>query len=685
MLKAQAQRLEELVANLEAELEEDENPATRRRLNVAAEKLAAVNAELAPLMARRTNQLFEDFQRAVNGTLEEQLSSLRHVWRKYRHPRVADLIDCLSTELAATLPPIPAAEVPAVFARRDPAEVGRLLTMPWPTDPELERLLIQSILWLPDDPRVAAVCARELDLRRWGRGSSAVDYRPLYERLNALGDVRQLPVLERQLTRPNRTSRALDQEAVAVHRALDPELPAEFEALVVVLESRWSGWVDRRDAVAAERRALLDAVLAAPDDLSRRLVFADWLVEHGDPRGEFISLQLSPPSESSSRRQAELIDAYWTEWLRPILDVVRIPPRFEGGFPVAGEVRGPLTRELLAEPTWRTFTSVLLTGVTALQLVNAPQLVSLRTLRGVGTGELAPLLASGAPLTCIAIQALGWGDPNAEANPPTPRDFAAMPTLQRLELDESHARAWRHALPRLKELAVHVRLETAEALISTLEGGAVEVLELCANETVVRLERDEHGEFVKALCLSNAKGLPAFISVLPRSLKSIVSRVEPARVTQHTVEQYQQSLARFPALEPGALPLVARPPRRFFRIELPSYVFERGGLIRMLAQRFDLQLDHWECPEWDVRREFWTSVGERGEPTLITGGDYRSEDRRFVAVLPLVDTQIINDTLKALVRDNYASEVTLSLEGRELRLVSGQWPTLETLHAFLEP
>jgi hypothetical protein len=23
--------------------------------------------------------------------------------------------------------------------------------------------------------------------------------------------------------------------------------------------------------------------------------------------------------------------------------------------------------------------------------------------------------------------------------------------------------------------------------------------------------------------------------------------------------------------------------------------------------------------------------------------------------------------------------------GRELRLVSGQWPTLETLHAFLEP
>ena len=255
-----------------------------------------------------------------------------------------------------------------------------------------------------------------------------------------------------------------------------------------------------------------------------------------------------------------------------------------------------------------------------------------------------------------------------------------MPTLQRLELDESQARAWRHALPRLKELAVHVRLETAGDLISTLEGGAAEVLEVSADETVIRLERDEHGAFVRALCLNNARGLPAFIGVLPRSLKSIVSKVEPARVTQHTVEQYQQSLARFPALVPGALPLVARPPRRFFRVDLPSYVFHRGGLVRMLAQRFDLQLDHWECPEWDVRREYWTAVGERGEPTLLIVGD-----QTFRAVLPLVDTQLINDTLKGLVRDNYAREVTLSLDGRELRLVSGEWPTLETLHAFLEP
>jgi uncharacterized protein (TIGR02996 family) len=33
--------------------------------------------------------------------------------------------------------------------------------------------------------------------------------------------------------------------------------------------------------------ALLQAVLASPDDDTPRLVYADWLEERGDPRGEF--------------------------------------------------------------------------------------------------------------------------------------------------------------------------------------------------------------------------------------------------------------------------------------------------------------------------------------------------------------------------------------------------------------
>jgi len=42
---------------------------------------------------------------------------------------------------------------------------------------------------------------------------------------------------------------------------------------------------------APPNEALLDAILAAPHDDAPRLVYADWLAEHGDPRGEFIQIQ----------------------------------------------------------------------------------------------------------------------------------------------------------------------------------------------------------------------------------------------------------------------------------------------------------------------------------------------------------------------------------------------------------
>jgi uncharacterized protein (TIGR02996 family) len=37
--------------------------------------------------------------------------------------------------------------------------------------------------------------------------------------------------------------------------------------------------------------AFLARIIAAPADNRPRLVYADWLEEHGDPRGEFIRVQ----------------------------------------------------------------------------------------------------------------------------------------------------------------------------------------------------------------------------------------------------------------------------------------------------------------------------------------------------------------------------------------------------------
>lgn len=86
--------------------------------------------------------------------------------------------------------------------------------------------------------------------------------------------------------------------------------------------------------------ALLDAVLAAPDDDAPRLVLADWLTERGDPLGEFIQIQCAlgqrifgadgrwvtpgksklpfESKEALEARQAELLKEHQKRWVEPI-------------------------------------------------------------------------------------------------------------------------------------------------------------------------------------------------------------------------------------------------------------------------------------------------------------------------------------------------------------------------------
>lgn len=79
-------------------------------------------------------------------------------------------------------------------------------------------------------------------------------------------------------------------------------------------------------------RAALEAALAAdPDDLARHAAYADLLIEEGDPRGEFIRLQLAledPDLPAGSREAmdeavAELLQRHEAEWLGPLAWYVR--------------------------------------------------------------------------------------------------------------------------------------------------------------------------------------------------------------------------------------------------------------------------------------------------------------------------------------------------------------------------
>jgi uncharacterized protein (TIGR02996 family) len=111
---------------------------------------------------------------------------------------------------------------------------------------------------------------------------------------------------------------------------------------------------------------LLAAIVAAPDDDRPRLVYADWLVERGDPRGELIRVQcelarIEATDEGVARvrrlqsRQSALLKAHEAEWTaglpstatylhrRGLVELVRANDPSDFG---AARARAPLVRAL---------------------------------------------------------------------------------------------------------------------------------------------------------------------------------------------------------------------------------------------------------------------------------------------------------------------------------------------------
>jgi len=90
-----------------------------------------------------------------------------------------------------------------------------------------------------------------------------------------------------------------------------------------------------------EEQRLLAAVCATPDDDAPRLAYAAWCDRRGDPRGEFIRVQVelakfgrntdSNEWQSLDRKSWRLLDVSKNAWLAPIVDIAS-DPEFHRGF-----------------------------------------------------------------------------------------------------------------------------------------------------------------------------------------------------------------------------------------------------------------------------------------------------------------------------------------------------------------
>jgi uncharacterized protein (TIGR02996 family) len=101
-------------------------------------------------------------------------------------------------------------------------------------------------------------------------------------------------------------------------------------------------------------QALLDDIHARPDDDRPRLVYADWLLEQGDPRGELIQLQIAGHAAEADA----LLRRHRAAWEPRLRTPGRFAWSFARGFPARVEANGAdltaAAEELIAKvPTLR--------------------------------------------------------------------------------------------------------------------------------------------------------------------------------------------------------------------------------------------------------------------------------------------------------------------------------------------
>jgi uncharacterized protein (TIGR02996 family) len=159
---------------------------------------------------------------------------------------------------------------------------------------------------------------------------------------------------------------------------------AQAEADKLIKEKTKKGYVETTPtASVSDAEAFQKALIANPHDLAGWCAYAEYLVEQGDPRGEFMQTQIALEDESRpkkerdalKKREKELLKKHEQEWVGDWADNPDVGGATDEWAPPEGWVPYRFTRGML--------TSVELGALTvavARQVVKAPQLGFVREL-----------------------------------------------------------------------------------------------------------------------------------------------------------------------------------------------------------------------------------------------------------------------------------------------------------------
>jgi uncharacterized protein (TIGR02996 family) len=176
---------------------------------------------------------------------------------------------------------------------------------------------------------------------------------------------------------------------------------------------------------------LLAAIASAPDDDGPRLVYADFLVEKGDPCGELIQLQIARARAKGekTKREEQLYKKHWRALLGALAPAVK-GAVFERGFLVdcEAELRTEKQRaELVNHPLWSTVKKI---ESKDLLLLRSPAMASLREVVGLDLDAAAALASGDRPLATIEKISLMHFAPFAEEQRRALTQLRALPSLR---------------------------------------------------------------------------------------------------------------------------------------------------------------------------------------------------------------------------------------------------------------
>jgi uncharacterized protein (TIGR02996 family) len=248
---------------------------------------------------------------AKAGELRACLNALLAVWRTTRFGEYGAAIERVSGILNDGIAP-PwgkklGADWAALAAKRDIADVGRLADSALDGKPsEAEPRLDEMVAW-PEDPRIGRAVLLAMhtsyfsDRSRAWKLTSELIVRNCDKRfVESMPEFAESGTDNKAERSAKRRTAPLVTEAMA---KLPNALPEANAALLKKLDAALDAY--EKSLPSTERRFLED-ILASPDEDGPRQVYADWLTERGNPRGEYMSLQLQPKTPATEKRIKEL-------------------------------------------------------------------------------------------------------------------------------------------------------------------------------------------------------------------------------------------------------------------------------------------------------------------------------------------------------------------------------------------